>query len=83
MVQRLIDANILEDEFGCSDRDIYAKEYIREAQTVLTIPESPTNGDILIALYPNLKYTIQNGRVIMTIGIAASFDLDWWNASYF
>ena len=41
-----------------------------------------TNGDVLISLYPNLKYTIQNGRVITTIGVASSFDLDWWNAPY-
>lgn len=32
---RLIDADELEDEFGCEDRDIYAKDSIREAQTII------------------------------------------------
>lgn len=41
-----------------------------------------TNGDVIISLYPNLKYTIRNGRVITTIGVASSFDLEWWNAPY-
>lgn len=44
--------------------------------------EGMTNGEVLISLYPNLKYTIQNGRVVTTIGVASSFDLDWWNAPY-
>ena len=43
-----------------------------------------TNGEALISLYPDLKYSIQilNGRVVTTIGVASSFDLDWWNAPY-
>lgn len=41
-----------------------------------------TNGEAIISLYPDLKYTIQNGRVLTTIGVASSFDLDWWNAPY-
>ena len=48
----------------------------------IIIPSNATNGDALIRLYPNLKYTIQNGRVVTTIGVAASFDLDWWNEPY-
>ena len=48
----------------------------------INIPEGATNGNALISLYPNLKYMIQNGRVITTIGVASSFDLDWWNAPY-
>lgn len=41
-----------------------------------------TNGGAIISLYPDLKYTIRNGRVITTIGVAASFDLEWWNLPY-
>ena len=55
---------------------------IDECHTVYNIPDNATNGDVLISLYPNLKYTIQNGRVVTTIGVASSFDLDWWNAKY-
>ena len=59
-----------------------AVETAEEAETVMTIPNNPTNRDMLIALYPNLRYTIQNNRVVTTIGVAASFDLDWWNTPY-
>lgn len=31
----LIDADRLEDEYGCSDKDIYAKEYIRDAPIII------------------------------------------------
>lgn len=31
---RLIDANALEDALGASDRDIYCKEWIRDAPTI-------------------------------------------------
>ena len=44
--------------------------------------EGKTNGGVIISLYPDLKYTIQNGRVVTTIGVASSFDLEWWNAPY-
>lgn len=44
--------------------------------------DGKTNGGVIISLYPNLKYTIRNGRVVTTIGVASSFDLDWWNAPY-
>lgn len=46
------------------------------------LPDNPTNGAVICMLYPNLKYVIQNGRVITTIGVASSFDMDWWNAPY-
>ena len=59
----------------CISCDLYNGKYIE-------IPDNTTNGDVLISLYPNLKYTIQNGRVVTTIGVASSFDLDWWNAPY-
>ena len=55
---------------------------INAVQDGTPIPDNATNGDVLISLYPNLKYTIQNGRVVTTIGVASSFDLDWWNAKY-
>lgn len=53
---------------------------IFENGTVL--PDNPTNGAVICLLYPNLRYVIQNGRVVTTIGVASSFDLDWWNAPY-
>ncbi len=77
MQQRLIDANKLEEEFGCSDRDIYAKEYIREAPTVFEIPENPTNGDMVKALFGE---DISNECIDYLCKIRKCGD--WWNAPY-
>lgn len=41
-----------------------------------------TNGEKLCIDFPNMRYSISEHRVITTIGVAASFDLDWWNAEY-
>lgn len=53
-----------------------------EQKTGITIPDNATNGSALCYLYPDLKYSIQNGRVTTTVGVAASFDLEWWNTPY-
>lgn len=57
--------------------DSYICKYFRLTETYAV-----TNGDVLKVLYPNLRYIIQNGRVVTTIGVASSFDLNWWNAPY-
>ena len=41
-----------------------------------------TNGEKLCIDFPNMRYTISEHRVITTIGVATSFDLDWWNTEY-
>ena len=59
-----------------------AEEIAEEMLEHIEKLEPLTNGEVIISLYPDLKYTIQNGRVVTTIGVASSFDLDWWNAPY-
>ena len=41
-----------------------------------------TNGEKLCIDFPKMKYALFEHRVITTIGVATSFDLDWWNAEY-
>lgn len=97
MQRRLIDANELEDGFGCSDRDIYAKEYIREAPTVFEFPENPTNGDIIKAIFNISDSEIDEGlsttyiytktRVLKGgsqdhLRERITFNREWWNAPY-
>lgn len=50
----------------------------------VTIPADATNGDVLCMLFPNMHYTLseKTPRVVTTIGIASTFDIDWWNAPY-
>lgn len=81
MERRLIDANAYRQEW-MKMRTFEPMKVLDMQETVLSIPENPTNGDMIVSLYPNLRYVIQNGRVVTTIGVATSFDLDWWNAPW-
>ena len=84
---RLIDAN---DLLTVTDIRADGTEFtyvsylnIEEAPTVLTIPDNPTNGDVIKALFSDVHYVLASQgtpRVVTNLG--ASFDLDWWNASY-
>ena len=72
-MHRLIDANsVLEDEHEklYEDYDILRDRHFEQsgfeccqqtivnASTILTIPEHSTNGDMIKAMFPNLKYEI-------------------------
>lgn len=50
----------------------------------LTETYGMTNGEVLCILFPNMHYTLsdKSPRVVTTIGVASSFDLEWWNAPY-
>lgn len=50
----------------------------------INIPEGATNGEALCMLFPNMHYTLsdKSPRVVTTIGVASSFDMDWWNSPY-
>lgn len=63
-------------------KDIPLEQGSKARAFCVEIAGGMTNGDAIISLYPDLKYTIQNGRVITTIGVASSFDLEWWNTPY-
>lgn len=55
---------------------------IKALEQTRWIPKNATNGDMIISLYPNLKYYVKGDRMMTTIGVASSFDLEWWNAPY-
>lgn len=51
-------------------------------KVTFVVPDMASNGYMITSLYPDLKYTIQGDRIVTTIGLAASFDLEWWNAPW-
>lgn len=84
--KRLIDANKLDDSLGISDRDIEFHYMLEEAKTVLTIPENPTNGDMIKALFPDGKICRTND---FEIGLSFKgdnwiiwFKESWWNTPW-
>lgn len=89
-MQRLIDANKLANNIFVADS--YSEpgviDQINEAEPVLTIPDNPTNGDMIRALYGEpakmegtgvlYKFKYRNGKPMFS----TYYDLDWWNSPY-
>ena len=96
MEQRLIDANALikkmeeREEQLRDDRSIYESSCVVTAldmfaPTVLTIPENPTNGDIIRALFPNVEVKEKNNGYEIYFGVGTAiqfFNYKWWDAPY-
>lgn len=86
MEQRLIDANELIKTYG----EYEIKVYVDKSPTVLTIPENPTNGDMIKALFPNIEiYDSEKMESVYTgipfgkyIGANVDCMREWWNAPY-
>ena len=80
--KRLIDANELIKNYGKYD----IKVFVDKLPTVLTIPQNPTNGDVIKALFPDGKICRTND---FEIGLSFKgdnwiiwFKERWWNAPW-
>ena len=90
MDKRLIDANKIEYEniyVYPTDNSNYKEcvgksAKIREAETVLTIPENPTNGDMIKVLFPDISITEIGGGATIVVANYYKFNSTWWNAPY-
>ena len=90
MEKRLIDANKIEYEniyVYPTDNSNYKEcvgksAKVREAETVLTIPENPTNGDMIKALFPDISITEIGGGATIVVANDYRFNSNWWNAPY-
>lgn len=83
MEQRLIDANDLINNamaktFGLRICDI------DDAQTILTIPDNPTNGDMIKAMFPNIEMWGESKNTLNYSlgGMIHRVLKSWWNAPY-
>ena len=106
MEKRLIDANKLQKEMEnginagllIEGYEEYAHindmddcvECVKYADTVLTIPDNPTNGDMIKAMFPNSIIKNENSDIIyITIGsdtstnVVISAKRKWWNEPYY
>ena len=99
MDQRLIDANKLnkkkkyqfQTEKGISPKTEWfiKAEDLFDAETVLTLPKNPTNGDMIKAMFPNAEifrreeYGYQYVFVtIQDMGNSWKIRGEWWDAPY-
>ena len=55
-----------------------------KAINVIPIPDSATNGDVIKAMFPNLKVEDNGGSIYLHYpnGGWIVIDKDWWNAPY-
>lgn len=85
-MQRLIDANKLEHEIN--QFDYY--DQVKDAPTVLTLPENPTNGDMYCRVFDVVEVDDRGDDtsiLYVTIrmeGYKEMYQLPktWWNAPY-
>ena len=95
MEQRLIDANKLTREeilhlwYHLPNGDIACPKIdIDHAPTILTIPDNPTNGDVIKAIFPDAKITeyldlVQVEIIVKGLNLVEiECDINWWNAPY-
>ena len=75
-MQRLIDANKYREEW-LKSKTFEPMKLLDMSPTVLAIPENPTNGDMIKAIFPDIDFHCMQSA----FGII-SFDLEWWNAPY-
>ena len=65
-----------------------AIEVVKDAPTVLTIPDNPTNGDVIKAIFPDAKITeyldlVQVEIIVKGLNLVEiECDINWWNAPY-
>lgn len=48
----------------------------------IPIPKHVTNGEMLLALFPDTEYYQHNGIINTDIDDGTLFDEDWWEAPY-
>lgn len=75
--------------------DVKAKNLYRaltdQAAETIVLPDSPTNGDVIKAVFPNIEFTDMAFTIHAVAnvtsngvkgGISYDFWKDWWNAPY-
>lgn len=97
MENKLIDANatmkmIEEAKVKYETSRTFAENIIRFSKPVFIIPENPTNGDMIKALFPKGKVkhepSITHDRMVFSFpdgtyfGAECRFNTEWWNAPY-
>lgn len=46
------------------------------------IPDNATNGDVIMAMFPNVNVYEHNGGATYSVNNEYNFNATWWNAPY-
>jgi hypothetical protein len=58
-----------------------AETLIRIANGI-PIPDNATNGQVIMAMFPNVNVYEHNGGATYSVNNEYNFNATWWNASY-
>lgn len=85
-MDRLISENLLLRLFdGKVEQELplFSKTMTKIIKGLPSAYKGMTNGEVLCTMFPSLHYTLSdNGRIVTTIGVASSFDKEWWDSPY-
>ena len=55
---------------------------IRGIQNGTPIPDNATNGDVIMAMFPNVNVYEHNGGATYSVNNEYNFNATWWNSPY-
>jgi len=71
------------------NRLCFGVTYAKDIQTVCEalhngtpIPDNATNGDVIMAMFPNVNVYEHNGGATYSVNNEYNFNATWWNSQY-
>lgn len=65
-----------------TDISMMCSDVLRVLENCIEITEGATNGDMIMAMFPDAQIEILDNVVCTNIDNVSWFSLDWWNAPY-
>ncbi len=84
-MQRLIDANKISAYLELEYDGKEVEDFDAEIPVVMTIPDNPTNGDMVKGLFPKCEIMSEDDRfyyIELDSYIPTPIFKNWWNAPY-
>lgn len=72
---------------GGTNISLMCSDVLRVLENCIEIPDNATNGDVIMAMFPNAKWWVNEDNEVFTDmpwkpEKCVYFDLDWWNTPY-
>ena len=62
--------------------DFHCRPMLIPMQRVIELSENATNGDMIMAMFPNASVTEISGGATIVVSHTYKFNSTWWNAPY-
>jgi len=74
--------NFWEEQEPCDEFDIWIKNRLTKNDIYNAIFEGMTNGEVIMAMFPNVNVYEHNGGATYSVNNEYNFNATWWNAPY-